>query len=188
MRAVVTFEAQILQVRRVTAGTPVGYGGTFTAERESRIATVGAGYADGVPRLLSSRGRVYHAGAYCPIIGRVSMDMLHIDVTESGVDEGDWVELFGANVSVDEVAGHAETLSYEIIRASARIENSWFGRLLTAPGKALQLLTTAIPDDTQLEVSVAALKTALSGDTAAHAGDPALAAQAAAVWKDGDAK
>jgi uncharacterized protein YqhQ len=72
-------------------------------------------------------------------------------------------------------------LSYEVIRASARIEHTWFGRMLTAPGKGLQLLTTAVPDDTQLEVAVASLKAALTGNPAAHVGDPALAAQAAAV-------
>jgi uncharacterized protein YqhQ len=73
-------------------------------------------------------------------------------------------------------------LSYEIIRASAKIEGTLLGKILTAPGKGLQLLTTAVPDDTQLEVSVAALKVALSGNPEAHAGDPALAAQAAAFW------
>jgi uncharacterized protein YqhQ len=72
-------------------------------------------------------------------------------------------------------------LSYEVIRASARIEHTWFGRMLTAPGKGLQLLTTAVPDDTQLEVAVASLKAALTGNPDAHVGDPALAARAAAV-------
>ncbi|GJM44638.1 MAG: membrane protein [Gemmatimonadota bacterium] len=72
-------------------------------------------------------------------------------------------------------------LSYEIIRASAKIENTWFGKMLTAPGKGLQLMTTAIPDDTQLEVSVAALKVALTGDLNAHEPDPELAARAAEV-------
>lgn len=79
-------------------------------------------------------------------------------------------------------------LSYEIIRWSARIEDTLFGRILAAPGKGLQLMTTAVPDDTQLEVSVAALKVALSGDVNAHQGDPELAAQAKAtadrLWKE----
>ena len=74
-------------------------------------------------------------------------------------------------------------LSYEVIRWSARIEGSWFGRLLAAPGKGLQLLTTAPPDDSQLEVAVAALKAALTGDVRSHAPDPALAAFARAALK-----
>ncbi|MBZ0268096.1 DUF1385 domain-containing protein [bacterium] len=79
-------------------------------------------------------------------------------------------------------------LSYEIIRWSARIEDTLFGKMLSAPGKGLQLMTTAVPDDTQLEVSVAALKAALSGDVNAHEGDPELAALAKAtaerLWKE----
>jgi uncharacterized protein YqhQ len=72
-------------------------------------------------------------------------------------------------------------LSYEVIRFAARIEGSWIGRMLSAPGKGLQLLTTAVPDDTQIEVAVASLKAALTGDPAAHEPDAELAAQAAAV-------
>ncbi len=70
-------------------------------------------------------------------------------------------------------------LSYEVIRWSARIEDTWFGKMLSAPGKGLQLMTTAQPDDTQLEVAVASLKAALTGNPDAHEGDPELAAQAA---------
>lgn len=115
MQPVVTLEAQVLQVRRIKAGTPIGYGGMFETTRESRIATVGVGYADGVPRLLSDRGRVYCEGSYYPIVGRISMDTLSVDVTDGPVDEGTWLEVFGAAVSVDEVAGHAQSLAYEIL-------------------------------------------------------------------------
>lgn len=72
-------------------------------------------------------------------------------------------------------------LSYEVIRFSARVERTWLGRLLAAPGKGLQLLTTAVPDDSQLEVAIAALKAALTGDVRAHAPDPRLAAFAQAA-------
>jgi len=72
-------------------------------------------------------------------------------------------------------------LSYEVIRIAARIEGTWIGKVLSAPGKWLQLLTTAAPDDTQVEVAVASLKVALTGDLAAHDPDPDLAARAAAV-------
>ena len=74
-------------------------------------------------------------------------------------------------------------ISYEVIRLSARIEASTAGRILAAPGKGLQLLTTAAPDDTQVEVAVAALKAALTGDVRAHAPDPALAAHASATLR-----
>ncbi|MFN8177471.1 MAG: DUF1385 domain-containing protein [bacterium] len=74
-------------------------------------------------------------------------------------------------------------LSYEVIRLSARIESTWLGKLLAAPGKALQLMTTAPPDDTQLEVAVAALKAALTGDVRAHEPDPVLATSAAAALR-----
>lgn len=74
-------------------------------------------------------------------------------------------------------------LSYEVIRFSARIEGTAAGKILAAPGKGLQLLTTAAPDDTQVEVAVAALKAALTGDIRAHVPDPALAAHASAVLR-----
>ena len=75
-------------------------------------------------------------------------------------------------------------LSYEVIRFSATIENTWLGRMLSAPGKGLQLLTTYPPDDTQCEVAVASLKVALSGDVNAHPEDPKLAAEAAAIMAE----
>ena len=115
MLPVVSLEGQVLQIRRLEANTPVGYGGSYVTARESRIATVGTGYADGVPRLLSSQGSVYVDGAFCPIVGRVSMDMLTVDVSDASVEEGQWVEFFGSNIPVDEVAEQAETLAYEIL-------------------------------------------------------------------------
>lgn len=126
MQPVVRLEGQILQLREVPAGTPVGYGGSFTASKPTRLATVGVGYADGLPRLLSNCGRAFVADAYCPIVGRVSMDMLHLDVSETPqVQEGDWAELVGSAVGLDEVAGHAQTLSYEVLtqlNAARRLE------------------------------------------------------------------
>jgi uncharacterized protein YqhQ len=74
-------------------------------------------------------------------------------------------------------------IAYEVIRLSARIEGTFAGRMLAAPGKGLQLLTTSPPDDTQLEVAVAALKAARTGDARSHAADPALAAHAATILR-----
>ena len=82
------------------------------------IATVGVGYADGVPRLTSGRGAVAAPGVgRLPIVGRVSMDMIQVDATDAGdrLVVGDWLELLGATVTVDEVAAWAETISYEVL-------------------------------------------------------------------------
>ena len=84
------------------------------------MATVGIGYADGVPRLLSGRGRVFIGGQHRPIVGRVSMDMIHVNLGDLPAAEGDWVEVMGANVSVDEVAEHAQTIAYEVLTGLGR--------------------------------------------------------------------
>ncbi len=115
MTPVATVEAQVLQVRQVEQGAPVGYGGTHIAPKATRLATLGIGYADGIPRLLSNCGRVWLQEAFCPIVGRVSMDSLVVDVGDLAVAEGDWAELLGRHVSVDAVADLAQTLSYEVL-------------------------------------------------------------------------
>ena len=87
MHAVAILEGTVMQLREIGAGDTVGYGATWQAARPSRIAVLGAGYKDGVPRALSSReqdgpAQVFINGRRCPIIGRVSMDMMAIDVTD----------------------------------------------------------------------------------------------------------
>jgi alanine racemase len=114
---VATLEAQVLQVRQVEAGAEVGYGSTYRVSEASRLATIGAGYADGIPRLLSNRGHVYFRGHRFPIVGRISMDSLVVelpDTEDCNLQEGEWVEIFGANLSVDDVAQQAETIAYEV--------------------------------------------------------------------------
>ena len=115
MSPVVRLMAQVLQVRRVEQGVPVGYGGTFVTDQASVLAIIGAGYADGISRALSNKGRAFVSGSYCPIVGRVSMDTIHVDVTGVEVKEGDWVELIGSNMSLDEVALQSGTISYEVL-------------------------------------------------------------------------
>jgi alanine racemase len=125
-RPVATLEARILQVREAKSGDNVGYGATETLGRPSRIAVVGAGYADGYHRRAGSSdarpgARAYLRGRYAPLVGRVSMDLIAIDVTEvPGAERGDWVELFGPNISVDEVARNAETIGYELLTGLGR--------------------------------------------------------------------
>jgi alanine racemase len=120
MKAVVTLQAKVMQVRDVQAGHSIGYSATWVAPRNSRIAILGAGYRDGIPRKLSSSrvdgpAQVYLNGKRCAIIGRVSMDMMACDVTDTDVKLGDMAEIFGAHVSVDEAAASAGTISYELL-------------------------------------------------------------------------
>lgn len=123
MRAVACLEGTILQVRQVQQGETVGYSATWTAPRDSRIAILGAGYKDGVPRHLSSRqvdgpAHVSLMGMRCPVVGRISMDMMAIDVTDvppSLAARGQLAEIFGPHLPIDEAAGWAGTIPYELL-------------------------------------------------------------------------
>jgi len=122
-RRVVHLKGRILQVRDVPVGDTVGYGATRTIRRPSRIATVAVGYADGLFRALSAEdgeeGLFVYVGSHtAPILGRVSMDLITIDVTgipEALTQRGAWVELLGPNVSAHELARHAGTIDYEVL-------------------------------------------------------------------------
>lgn len=114
MRTVAALEAQVVQLRSLAAHETVGYGASYRAAAPQRAAVVGIGYADGLPRALSNRGAFQAAERRCPIIGRVSMDLTTIEVGDADLKPGDWVEVFGANRPVDEVAAQAGTLAYEI--------------------------------------------------------------------------
>lgn len=115
LRPVATLEGRILQIRTVRAGDSIGYGATFTAPAPMRVAVVGLGYADGLPRLLSNRGEAAVRGQRCRIVGRVSMDLTTVDVTAVAAELDDWVEFFGPTISVDQVAAWAETICYEVL-------------------------------------------------------------------------
>jgi alanine racemase len=86
-------EARVVQVRDIAAGDSVGYGATWTAARATRVAVLNIGYADGYPCSLSNGGSVFADDATCPVIGRVSMDLVAADVTGADVREGDWLRL-----------------------------------------------------------------------------------------------
>jgi alanine racemase len=123
MKSVVTLQLKIMQTKFVKQGDTIGYSATWTAPRDSRIALLGAGYRDGIPRKLSWSAdkpvaQVYVAGRRVDVVGRVSMDMMAIDVTdlpEAETTRGTLVEIFGPNLPVDEVAGYAGTISYELL-------------------------------------------------------------------------
>lgn len=115
LKAVATLSAEILQVRDVPAGETVGYSRGFVADTPRRIATCGAGYADGLLRSLSPKGQVWIAGEFRPLLGRVSMDVIAVDVTGLDVALGDRVELFGPNRPLDDAATAAGTIGYELL-------------------------------------------------------------------------
>lgn len=126
LSTVVTLEARVLQVREAKRGDTVGYGAGETLKQPSRIAVLGIGYADGYHRAAGSAdedpgARAFVNGRNAPLTGRVSMDLIAVDVTDiPGVQRGDWVELFGPHVSVDEVADFAGTIGYELLTALGR--------------------------------------------------------------------
>ena len=123
MQPVVTLYVPILQVAEGRTGETVGYGAAYTLNRNSRLAILGYGYADGFFRSLSGTnqrpgGKVFIRGKLCPVIGRISMDLTVVDVTELGSDlpiPGEGAEVLGAHIGVDDQADAAGTIGYEIL-------------------------------------------------------------------------
>ncbi|HEX8469549.1 MAG TPA: alanine racemase [Brevundimonas sp.] len=127
---VATLTAEVLQTRDVPAGESVGYSRGFIADRPVRIATCATGYADGLIRATgtSGSGQVWISGQMRPILGRVSMDVLAVDITGLDVVAGDDVELFGANRLVDHAAAAAGTISYEMLTSvMPRVSRTYIG-------------------------------------------------------------
>ena len=113
---VVTLEAPVIQLREVAPGESVGYGNAWIAARPSRIATISAGYADGLIRATGRRGRVFAGDTACPIVGRVSMDLITVDVTDLPAAP-DRLTVLGARQGIDDLADAAGTIGYEILTA-----------------------------------------------------------------------
>jgi len=128
MQPVIELQGHVVQVRSVPRGDTVGYNGAWTAKRTSRIAVVAVGYADGYLRAASASdarpgGSAVVAGHRCPLAGRVSMDLLAVDVTDlpdSGPHRGDLVTLIGGEMTVDAVAEAAGTIGYEVLTSLGR--------------------------------------------------------------------
>lgn len=117
---VMSMKTRVVQVKTLPAGESISYGCTYTTEKETRVATLCAGYADGVTRVLSNNGEVLIRGRRAKIIGRVCMDQFMVDVTDiPEVEAGDTATIFGTDgnetISVDEIAKKANTINYEII-------------------------------------------------------------------------
>lgn len=121
MLPVVTFEAKVIQLHEVAPGESVGYDGRWIAPSRRRLATVSAGYADGIACAAlgtnaEPRGFASVDGRRCPFVGRISMDLVVVDVTDAPlVERGDTVELIGTEIDIDEVAAQAGTIGYEVL-------------------------------------------------------------------------
>ena len=113
-RAVAHLDLPVVQIRNVEAGETVGYFNSWTAQRDSRIATLAAGYADGILRALSGSVTLWHGDQPCPLVGRVSMDLLTVDVTDLG-ETPHTLSLLSATQTVDDLAALAGTIGYEIL-------------------------------------------------------------------------
>lgn len=129
---VVHVRARIVDMRTVRFGESVSYAATWTATAERRIATIAVGYGDGYRVALSNCGEVLVGGRRCPVVGRVTMDMTMIDVTEAPCDIGDVVTLLGddgdARISIDEIAVRSGLLSYEfLVGLKLRLPRFYFG-------------------------------------------------------------
>jgi alanine racemase len=123
LNSVVELTGRIVQIRAVAREQTIGYGATWTARRNSRIAVVALGYANGLLRAGSAGdehpgGAAIVAGKRCPIVGRISMDLLMVDITDladGAVRRGDFATLIGGELSIDEVAAAASTIGYEVL-------------------------------------------------------------------------
>jgi alanine racemase len=121
MRPVARLRARIMQLRELAAGEGVGYDHQWVAQRPSRIATLPVGYADGYRRALGDRAEIGLGGRLCPVVGRVSMDLITVDVTDCPeATVGDWAEVIGPAVPPERLAHLAGTNAYEILTALGR--------------------------------------------------------------------
>lgn len=115
-RPVAYLEGQVLQVTRLAKGESIGYGASFHTSRNLKVATLGIGYANGLPRALSNIGEAARGKETFPIVGRVSMNLTTIAVNQqSDIETGDWIQLIGDVIEIDEVARLSDTIAYEIL-------------------------------------------------------------------------
>ncbi|WP_416305031.1 alanine racemase [Neptunicella sp. SCSIO 80796] len=129
LKPVMTLQSRVISVRQVKQGDKVGYGASWLAKRDSLIATVAMGYADGYPRHTPSDTVVMVNGQPAKLAGRVSMDMLGVDVTDvDSIKIGDPVVLWGSELKVTDIAAAAQTISYEVLTGiSARVPRIYIG-------------------------------------------------------------
>jgi alanine racemase len=120
---VATLEGQIVDIRQIAKGERIGYGSSYTCPRQSTIAAIGIGYADGVRRALSNCGQVSLNGSRANIVGRISMDVTQVNLEGINPEIGSWVQFFGNDIYLQEVSSLASTIDYEILTGiGARVE------------------------------------------------------------------
>ena len=164
MQAVVTLQARIVQVRDVARGETIGYGGTWTARRPTRLAILAAGYADGYFRAAGAtdgtRGaEVIIAGKRCPVAGRISMDLTAVDITDlpaNAARRGHMATLIGDGITVDELARPFGTIGYEVLTSlGRRFERVYKGgdNVPPMPTLAPEVEPESAPEKPETEVS-----------------------------------
>jgi len=116
MQGVVSLKAPILQIREVTKGETIGYGASYLLKKATKLAIISVGYADGIFRSFAE-GIIYIKGYKCSILGRVSMDIIIVDISEVKelLEQGDWAEIIGENQTLDEIAPQMKTIGYEVL-------------------------------------------------------------------------
>lgn len=131
MKPVVSLHTRILQIRHCKKGESIGYSATHKFEKDTLTATVALGYADGFLRSNSSRATLYYKGQACPVLGRVSMDLVTLDLSgikQSSPAQGDAIEVLGVNQTIDDLAAAAGTIGYEILTSlGARYRKEYKG-------------------------------------------------------------
>ncbi len=128
LRAVMSLESKVIAVRELAAGEPIGYAGTFTTTRPTRVGVVAAGYADGYPQYATSGTPVIIDGRPGELIGRVSMDMLTVDLTDHpGAGLGSHIELWGPRLPVAEVAARSGNSPYRLLTGLKRVPRRYLG-------------------------------------------------------------
>ena len=126
-KPVAAFRAQVISVRTVAAGQTVSYGATWRAERRTHLATLGLGYADGLPRAFARSGFVRLGGRNAPVRGRITMDMTVVE-TDGSARPGDEALIFGEELLLDAQAERAGTISYELLTSlGRRVERRYRG-------------------------------------------------------------
>lgn len=143
MKPVVRLDVAVIQTRDVPAGSLVGYGGSFEAAGPTRLATIAAGYADGLPRSLSNRGAAWYNGVRLPIAGRVSMDSIILDISAlplGTLTQGSFVQMIGPDQTLEDIAEDAGTIAYEILTGLGRR----YRRNYIQPGETPVVASTSV--------------------------------------------
>jgi alanine racemase len=128
LRPVMKLESEIIAIRKMKKNDVIGYGGEWTCPEDMSVAVVAIGYGDGYPRLAGAVGaNVYLNGQHCRVLGRVSMDMITIDLRKvETANTGDKVELWGPNIDIDQLAASCQTISYELMcQVTSRVLRSY---------------------------------------------------------------